>query len=322
MDTHSNLFAADKLSNTTADCVIDCLKAHFARHDIPKLLVTDNGPQFTARVFSTFRKEWNFQHETSSPGNSQANGAAEAAVKIVKRLWRKCLASGEDMLLGLLNLRNIPNECLDTSPSQRLFGRRTRSLLPAKNCQLTPRHHSSDSDALKKHNNRLQKCNYDTGRELMPLTKGNTVRIEPSTPSNRKWQEATVARRLSGRAYEVETEDGRKYRRNRRHLKQSTPSIHSIPSTPSSPSFRCNTHANVKIQNSEPSGGQPATDNANYPPAKAPGPSTEVPDHTNNDGEHQPSVSGGQPQQPREEDPVCCTRAGHIVKPPARYRDN
>ena len=49
----------------------------------------------------------------------------------------------------LLNWRNIPSEGMDTSPSQRLMGRRRKRLLPMAAPRLQPRHSAvSDSRAL------------------------------------------------------------------------------------------------------------------------------------------------------------------------------
>ena len=101
--------------------MISRLRNHFARYGIPDTLVSDNGPQFLTNAFRKFSRVWAFTHETISSGNSQANGAVEAAVKIMKRLMRKCKAPGEDLLLGLLNLRNTPTEGLNTIPATKPF---------------------------------------------------------------------------------------------------------------------------------------------------------------------------------------------------------
>ena len=110
--------------------VIKYIKTHFARYGSPITVVSDNGPQFHAREFKNFADEWNFNHTTISPGHSQTNGAAEAAVKLVKRILRKSKATDEDPVVGLLNYYNTPTEGMSTCPAQRVFGRRTRTLLP------------------------------------------------------------------------------------------------------------------------------------------------------------------------------------------------
>ena len=72
----------------------------------------------------------------SSPGNHRDNGAAEAAVKMTKRLFKCCKAAGEDPFLEILNHSNTPTEGTDTSPVQKIFGRRTRTNVPIINAKL------------------------------------------------------------------------------------------------------------------------------------------------------------------------------------------
>ena len=97
---------------------------------MPDTVISDGGAQYTSHKFKMFSEKWRFSYEMSSPGNSKANGAAEAAVKIAKRLLRKYRTAHEDPYLGLLNQRNTPTEGLKTSPAQRLMGRRTKTLFP------------------------------------------------------------------------------------------------------------------------------------------------------------------------------------------------
>ena len=125
LDCYSDFFALDYLRSPSSVYVIRKLKAHFARHGIP-----DNGSQFTSRDFLKFSRDWDFEHLTSSPHRSQGNGKAESAVKEAKKILRKCRASRSDAFLALLDHRNTPPASVQVSPAQRLFNRRTRSLLP------------------------------------------------------------------------------------------------------------------------------------------------------------------------------------------------
>ena len=86
VDYHSSFFEADLLPDISAETVIKKLKKNFARRGIPDILVTDSGTQYTADTFRKFAERWDFSHLLSSPGNHQANGAAEAAVKTVETL--------------------------------------------------------------------------------------------------------------------------------------------------------------------------------------------------------------------------------------------
>ena len=99
VDCHSSFFEVDLLNDTSSNAIIMKLKAHFSRYGTPTTLISDNGPQYISALFKQFSHEWQFTHVTSSPGYSRSNGAAEAAVKTVKRLLRKCRALGETHFL-------------------------------------------------------------------------------------------------------------------------------------------------------------------------------------------------------------------------------
>jgi len=101
VDYHSHFFEIDYLPVTTSNAIVEKMKHHFARHGIPDTVISDNGPQYSSTTFQKFSNDWGFVHEPICPGNSKANGAAEATVKVAKSLLRKCMRAGEDPYLGL-----------------------------------------------------------------------------------------------------------------------------------------------------------------------------------------------------------------------------
>ena len=74
VDYHSHYFEVDYLPDTLSMTIINKLKHHFARHGIRDIVISDNGPQYISDSFHRFANEWNFDHQTSSPGNSKSNG--------------------------------------------------------------------------------------------------------------------------------------------------------------------------------------------------------------------------------------------------------
>ena len=134
VDYYSRYIEIVKLSSTTSTNIITHLKAIFARHGIPQVFVSDNGPQYSADVFESFAKEYGFKHLTSSPKYPQANGAAERAVKTVKQLLKK----NTDPYLALLSYRDTPLEN-GYSPAELLMGRKLRTNLPIEPSQLKPK---------------------------------------------------------------------------------------------------------------------------------------------------------------------------------------
>ena len=77
VDYWSNYFELDQIiGDTTSKKVVQCLRRHFATHEISDTVISDNGPQlkFVPEEFKKFIKEWMFNHLTTSPYHSQSNG--------------------------------------------------------------------------------------------------------------------------------------------------------------------------------------------------------------------------------------------------------
>ena len=145
-------------------------------------------------------------------------------MKTVKNFLAKAVKSEQDPYLVLLVMdwRNTPTETLNSSPVQRLFGRRTKTRLPTSNQLLKPKLLEEVSQKLK-----LQKAKeslyYNKGaKELEELRPGGIVRLQPSTSQTGKkkdWTQARVKGKVDIRSYQVRTEDGRVFGRNRGHLR-------------------------------------------------------------------------------------------------------
>ena len=80
----SILLVSQKSSET-----IRALKSIFARHRLPDILRSDNGPIFVSTEFDEFSKEYSFTHVASSQKLPQANGEAERAVQTIKNALKK-----------------------------------------------------------------------------------------------------------------------------------------------------------------------------------------------------------------------------------------
>ena len=130
----------------------------------------------------------------------------------------RCHNAGEDHCLGLLNLRNTPQEYMTTSPAQRLFGRRTKRMVPTTFQLLKPLATDEiDNDKIQLQMKRTKVAeNYLNRQTLKPLQIGDCVRMQPI---DRTTKQATVTQRLKNRAYEVATNHGKTYRRNRVFLR-------------------------------------------------------------------------------------------------------
>ena len=118
--------------------MIGTLNRHLSTHGIPNKLQSDNGPPYSSHEFQQFMISYDIEHDTSSLHYPQSNGKVENAVKTAKNLLKKSKPAGTDFLLALLALRNTPYEGLESSPAQRMFGHRTRTLNPMTSQLLKP----------------------------------------------------------------------------------------------------------------------------------------------------------------------------------------
>ncbi|XP_033110925.1 uncharacterized protein K02A2.6-like [Anneissia japonica] len=80
VDSYSGWFEVNILTDLTSATVIVKLKRYFATHGTPRILISDNGGQYSGQQFKQFASEWNFVHITSSPEHAQSNGIADNAV--------------------------------------------------------------------------------------------------------------------------------------------------------------------------------------------------------------------------------------------------
>ena len=135
----------------------------------------------------------------------------------------KAKKEGSDAYLALLDYRNTPTHGLDTSPVQRLMSRRTKTLLPTTANLLGPRVIKDQHHKLQLNKVRQAKYYNKGARDLPELKEGDVVRMN-LTPDSFKQEDllkAKVKAQVGVRSYEVQTESGRKFRRNRIHLRKS-----------------------------------------------------------------------------------------------------
>ena len=177
---------------------------------------------FSSQEFREFAASYESEVITSSPGYPQSNGKVENAIKTAKSIMKKAKQAGTDIYLSLLDWRNTPSEGMSSSPAQRMFGRRTRTLLPTTSYLLKSKVQEDVNDKLLKQKSKQAKYYNQNTKELPPLQTGEVVRVAPKLGDReRKLFKAQVEDQVDIRSYEVRTEDSRLYRRNRRHLRQS-----------------------------------------------------------------------------------------------------
>ena len=222
VDHFSDFIELDELDNTLSLTIINLTKAHFARHGIPEVLLSDNGPQFISTEFASFCDLYGITHITSSPYWPKGNGKAESAVKIVKSMMKKCT----DLQLALLLYRNTPQEGHTLSPAQRCMGRRTRLNIPQTKELLVPDKAASSlvqTEIALKREKAKRFYDRNAGDDHPDIPIGDYVYGKPR-PQQRSsaWQYGQIIGKPSPRSYVLSTPSGT-VRRNRAQVRQAAP---------------------------------------------------------------------------------------------------
>lgn len=205
----------------------------FARHGIPEVVTSDNGPQFRTE-FTAFVKEWGFRHVTCSPKHVQANGFAEAMVKVAKQRLKKAT----DPYKALLAYRASPLSN-GFSPAQLLFSRQLRTTVPVSPDLLEPcipdRASLESAEERAKEQQEIYYNNRHGVHPLLPLKPNQCVWVADLRCKGIILNEADTPR-----SYWIRTHKGT-IRRNRRFLvldRGRAAEIHDVPSMHDLPPVR------------------------------------------------------------------------------------
>ena len=122
-----------EIKSMSAQHIAEHFRLIFSEYGWPDTLVSDNGPCYVAKMFTTLMKEYAVNHITSSPHYPQSNGLAEKLVQIVKNIFYKAKDEGTNIYKCLMIYCNTPIATMSKSPMQMLQQRSARSQLPMSN---------------------------------------------------------------------------------------------------------------------------------------------------------------------------------------------
>lgn len=282
-----------ELNNLSSASVTNHLKSLCSVFGCPKILVSDNGPQYTGTAMRDFTQSWGIEHITSSPHYPQSNGLAERTVGTCKGIIKKCLETGEDINRAMLHLRATPIDNKTPSPAELIFGRRIATDLPSR-YDPNPEHIAT--------RNHLQ------GRGAPTQKEHRYTELQPEQPvrifdkASHTWTPGNIVNKTTEpQSYIVETQNGAHLRRNRNHLRP-------VPLNPSP----CDPKTPTKGTASAPKPWRPTNPEqiGHSPPH----------DNPNNEPEHQPPVEAKNQSPPPIKSPgnSKTTSSGRTVKSPHR----
>ena len=119
--------------NTDSTATIRELRRVFSTFGLPTCVVSDNGPQLVSEEITDFYKKNGIKHIPIPSYKPQCNGLAERMVNTFKSSMKKMKIQSKDVSKNvscwLLTYRNTPHATSTKTPTELMFGRRTRSLL-------------------------------------------------------------------------------------------------------------------------------------------------------------------------------------------------
>ena len=134
VDDYSRYPEVEVMSTTSAKSTIPKLDAIFARHGIPEVVKSDNGPPFNSQDFRNFASYSGFHHRKITPLWPQANGGAERMMATLKKAIQTAhmekKAWKQELYSFLRNYRATPHSTTGVSPAEALFKRKLRTRLP------------------------------------------------------------------------------------------------------------------------------------------------------------------------------------------------
>ena len=122
------------LRTFTADVVAEKLVEVFARHGVPRTILTDQGSKFTSNLLQELHRAMGVKSVRTSPYHPQTDGLVERYNRTFKELLRRTIESHKrewDVLIPyvLFAYREVPQESTGFSPFELVYGRDVRGPL-------------------------------------------------------------------------------------------------------------------------------------------------------------------------------------------------
>ena len=134
VDYYSRYYKVAVVRTITSEKTIECLETIFARHGLPEVLVSDNGPNLVSEKFKALLKENGIKHQRVTTRWAQENGKVERQNRSILKRLQLALAEGKDWRRELLRYmavyRKTPHQTTGQTPAFLLMGRYPRTKLP------------------------------------------------------------------------------------------------------------------------------------------------------------------------------------------------
>ena len=175
VDAHSKWLEVHIVNKATSQSTIEKMRATFATHGLPEMLVIDNGTAFTSTEFEAFLQKNGIRHVKSAPHHPATNGLAERAVQTFKAAMKK--ASTDTPIETrvsrfLFHYRLTPHSTTGIPPAELLFGRRPRSHLDLLHPSLASHVQSKQEQQKQAHDGQRQQRKFKNGDDSRIVRNG------------------------------------------------------------------------------------------------------------------------------------------------------
>lgn len=228
IDLYSRYRLTEVLLKTTSDDIIEKLRHNFLRIGIPAVLISDNARNFSSQKMEEFCSRFGIQLKHTTPYWPQANGEVERQNRSILKVLRISEVNGTDWKADLDEANYvysiIQHPATGRSPAELAFGRRLRDWIPQiGDHTVCGNEEVMDRDKTYKYRSKLR---YDSAHSSKDsnLELQDRVLMRNMVPQNKlsplyNTNPATIIGK-QGNSVLVETDDGKRYRRNSAHLKK------------------------------------------------------------------------------------------------------
>ena len=215
IDAYSKWLEVRVISPVNSTTTVEHLRSIFATHGLPKVFVSDNGPQFTSAEFEHFMSSNGIRHVKSAPYHPASNGLAERAVQVFKENFKRVAQSDSiqtRLSKFLLWYRLTPHSTTGIAPAELLLGRRPRSVLDLMKPDLSSKVQQKQE---------AQKVHHDKSAKHRQFQIGDAVYVKDFT-AHKSWIPGIVSEVKGPLSYHVTIADGRIFRRHVEHIRPRT----------------------------------------------------------------------------------------------------
>ncbi|KAM7284844.1 uncharacterized protein ISCGN_001938 [Ixodes scapularis] len=204
VDAYSKWLEVKPMHSTTSTRIIDALRSTFATFGVPRILFSDNAPNFVSNEMDEFVTRNGIKHYTSAPYHLATNGQAERMVGETKKALLKLKEGTIQCRIARFLFRQHTTVSTSTgkTPAEAMFGRRIATPLDLMNQSSST---SEDREA-------------PTDGVTADYSAGQTVYVR-NFGGRPAWVTAVIMKPLGIRSFQTRTEDGKLQRRHVDHIR-------------------------------------------------------------------------------------------------------